>query len=549
MTSQPDETPTSRPNIILILADDMGFSDLGCYGSEIHTPNLDHMAANGLRFSQMYNSARCCPTRAALLTGLNPHQAGLGHMVVNVGTPGYQGYLRDDCVTIAEALRRGGYHTMMSGKWHVGGIYDPMEPSTWKHGDPEHPTPRQRGFDRFYGTLDGVASYFHPHTLLEDDEVIQPEGENFYYTDGISDRAVEMIDDAAARDAPFFLYVAYTAPHWPLHAPEEDIARYRGRYLKDGWDALRTQRHEELKASGILDEKWDISPRDVQSPAWEDARHKEWEDLRMAVYAAQIDRMDRGIGRIRRKLDELGIAEDTILIFFSDNGGCAELFKEDGFIQQYSTQNPDGKPIRTGNYPEADPGGPDTMMSYDLPWANASNAPFRLYKHWVHEGGIATPMIVHWPAAIPASRIEHTPCYVTDIMPTLLEIAGVEYPKEYNDREITPLEGESLREAFSGPGWQRQQPIIIEHEGNAAVRLGRWKLVRKFPNEWELYDMVADRTELNNLRDKNPPQVELMEALYREWAQRCNVLEWPDLGPRDHSGHFGSEGIKQNKHH
>jgi arylsulfatase A-like enzyme len=545
MTNQPDNTPATRPNIILILADDMGFSDIGCYGSEIRTPNLDAMAEKGLRFSQMYNSARCCPTRACLLTGLHPHQAGLGHMVENVGVPDYQGYLRDDCVTIAEALRTGGYQTMMTGKWHVGGLYDPMDPSSWKSGDPQHPTPRQRGFDRFYGTLDGVASYFHPHTLLEDDQVIKPEGDEFYYTDAISSRSVEMIAAASKEDSPFFLFVSYTAPHWPLHAPQEDIARYQGRYLKGGWDALRTQRHEELKAAKILDEKWAISPRDEQSPTWQDAEHKEWEDLRMAVYAAQIDRMDQGIGDIRRKLDEEGIADNTIILFLSDNGGCAELFQEDGFIQRYSTQTPDGKPIRTGNYPSADPGGPDTLMSYDLPWANASNAPFRLYKHWIHEGGISTPMIVHWPASIPGSRIEHTPCYVIDIMPTLLEIAGVEYPKEYNDHTITPMEGESLKDAFLKPGWTRDRPIFWEHEGHGAVRMGDWKLVRNFPGQWELYDMNADRTELHNLRTKNLPQSDLMEALYWEWAQRCKILDWPDLGARDHSGHFGSEGIKK----
>jgi arylsulfatase len=299
----------------------------------------------------------------------------------------------------------------------------------------------------------------------------------------------------------------------------------------------------------ILDEKWEISARDVQSPAWIDAQHKEWEDLRMAVYAAQIDRMDQGIGLIRKKLEAENIAGNTIILFLSDNGGCAELFKEDGFIMRYAIPTPEGKPIRTGNCPEVSPGDADTFMSYDLSWANASNAPFRLYKHWVHEGGISTPMIVFWPQAIQNSRIEHTPCHFIDIMPTLLEIAGVDYPKEYAGREITPLEGESILDAFMTPGWKRDNPILWEHEGNAAVRMGRWKLVREFPGEWELYDMARDRTELNNLKNKNLPQAALMETLYGEWAERCKVLAWPDKGKRDHAGHFGSNWIvKHNRY-
>ncbi len=262
----------SRPNIILMMADDMGFSDIGCYGSEIQTPNLNGMAARGVRFTQLYNCARCCPTRASLLTGLYPHQAGIGHMVGNYGIPEYQGYLRDDCVTLAEALKAGGYQTYMSGKWHVGGSYDPLAPETWNPGECGHPTPCQRGFDHYYGTLDGAGSYFHPHAMLEDDSIIHPEGAetgDFYYTDAISDRAVGMIEDAAQSDDPFFMYVAYTAPHWPLQALPEDIAQYEGRYRKGGWDGLRTARHEEMKGLGLVSKTWDISPRDEQAPPWQ----------------------------------------------------------------------------------------------------------------------------------------------------------------------------------------------------------------------------------------------------------------------------------------
>ncbi len=528
MTQNPQDT-SKQPNIILMMADDMGFSDIGCYGAEIQTPNLNGMANRGARFTQMYNCARCCPTRASLLTGLYPHQAGIGHMVSDYGIPEYQGYLRDDCVTIAEALKLGGYQTYMSGKWHVGGGYNPLAPETWHPGEPGHPTPCQRGFDRYYGTLDGAGSYFHPHAMLEDDTITYPESASgdFYYTDAISDRAVAMIEEAAQADAPFFLYVAYTAPHWPLHALPGDIAKYEGQYRKGGWDALRTARHEELKGMGLLSDKWDISPRDAQAPPWEDVKAQDWEDMRMAVYAAQIDRMDQGIGRILAKLRALDIEENTLVIFLADNGGCAELLREDGWCQRYATQTPDGKAIHTGNFKNVRPGGPDTFMSYDLPWANASNAPFRLYKHWVHEGGISTPFIVQWPGVAEAGAIQHAPCHVIDLMATCLDAAGVPYPAEYQGRAITPLEGESLVPALRASGWQRARPIYWEHEGNRAVRDGRWKLVRKYPGTWELYDMVEDRTELNDLSAVNQPRLEAMAQQYAAWAARCNVRDWP----------------------
>jgi arylsulfatase len=523
------QTPASdaRPNIIIILADDMGYSDIGCFGSEIKTPNLDGMAAKGVRFTQMYNGARCCPTRASLLTGLHPHQAGVGHMVGNHGLREYQGYLRDDCVTIAEALRAGGYRTLMSGKWHVGGGYDPLRPETWRPGAPDHPTPRQRGFDRYFGTLDGAGSYFHPHVLLRDDTVIRPEGQNYYYTDEITRNAVEMIEDAAQERKPFFLYLAYTAPHWPLHAPPEDIAAYEGRYRRDGWDGVRAHRHETMKSMGILNPKWDISPRDPAALAWEDAPDRDWEDLRMAVYAAQVARMDKGIGRVLDALRRRGLEENTLVMFLSDNGGCAELLAEDGHSARYATQTPDGRAIRTGNHRGVRPGGADTFMSYDLSWANASNSPFRLYKHWVHEGGIATPLVAQWPARCPAKRIVHAPCHITDFMATCLEVAGAPYPVEYDGRAITPLEGESLLPALQGREWQRQRPIFWEHEGNCAMREGEWKLVCKFPGDWELYNMAEDRTELYDLRAQDRPRAERMIRDYQEWAARCGVREWP----------------------
>jgi arylsulfatase len=527
------ERSGEQPNIVLIMVDDMGYSDIGCFGSEIGTPNLDRLAENGIRFTQMYNCARCCPTRASLLTGLYPHQAGIGHMVGNHGVREYQGYLRDDCVTIAEALGAGGYQTYMSGKWHVGGSYDPLAPETWNPGAPGHPTPRQRGFDRYFGTLDGAGSYFHPHALLRDDKIIQPEdGEDYYYTDAISANAVGMIEEAAKDEGPFFLYVSYTAPHWPLHALPEDISKYEGEYRRGGWDAIRTARHEELKGMGILSPKWEITPRDEEAPPWPQVEPKDWEDMRMAVYAAQIDRMDQGVGQIMETLRRLHLEENTLIMFLSDNGGCAEFLAEDGWSQRYATQTPDGQPIQTGNIVGVTPGGPDTFMSYDLPWANASNSPFRLYKHWVHEGGIATPLIVHWPGVIKDSRIEHGVCHVIDLMATCLDAAQVPYPREHHDREIQPLEGESLVPAFQKPGWQREHTVFWEHEGNRAVRDGAWKLVRKFPNDWELYNMDKDRTELDDLCDREKNRAERLIKEYQAWAGRIGVLDWPlpDVG-------------------
>jgi arylsulfatase A-like enzyme len=523
----------NRPNIVLILADDMGFSDIGCFGSEIDTPNLDSLAEHGIRFSQMYNGARCCPTRASLLTGLAPHQAGVGHMVNDRGVPGYEGYLNDSCVTIAEALSATGYRTYLSGKWHVGGGYQGNLPDTWHPGRPGFPIPVQRGFDEHYGMLGGGGSYFHPPYMIHNDKLIDPGSEAGYYlTDAISEQASRMIAESAAGDGPFFLYAPYTAPHWPLHAFEEDIEKYRGRYQSGGWDALRCARHEELKGLGILDHRWDISPRDAQSRPWSDVRDKEWEDLRMAVYAAQIDRLDQGIGRIITTLKEQGEYENTIIFFLSDNGGCAEFLAEESNLKQpfrYDTPTPDGRSIQIGNTPEINPGPDDTFASYDLPWANASNAPFRLYKHWVHEGGISTPFIAHWPKATPddaAGGIVHSPTHITDITATCLAAAGAVYPRERSGKTIPPIEGESLLDALCGKQWQREKPIIIEHEGNCAVRDGEWKLVKRYPEEWELYNMVDDRTELNDLAATEHRRVEGMTNTYDAWAERCRVVPW-----------------------
>ncbi len=512
--------PADRPNIILILADDMGYSDIGCFGSEIHTPTLDALGHGGSRFSQFYNYARCCPTRAALITGRHPHQSGVGHMTADFGVAPYQGYLNQDCVTIAEALKTAGYNTFMAGKWHVGGDYGE---GTDEAGDPTHPTPYTRGFDQHYGILTGGGSYFDPITLVRNDcAVAVSAGEDYYLTDAITDAALEMLEGHGGPSDPFFLYMAYTAPHWPLHARPEDIANCQGRY-QVGWDELRKRRHEELKGQGILDEKWDIAPRNELSTAWENSPRQEWEASRMATYAAQIEAMDRNIGRLVSRLEQTGQRDNTLIVFLSDNGGCAEFLREDGHIGICPTQTRDGRPVTYGNHYDAEPGPENFFMSYDLPWANASNTPFRLFKHYVHEGGISTPFVANWPAEIPAGGIVHSPACILDLMPTFVEAAGADYSAAAAGRDI-PMEGESLIKPLVGQAWSRQDPIFIEHEANCCVRDGEWKLVRRHPGPWELYNLEQDRTELTNLAESEPARVLKMSAQFDEFARRVGSV-------------------------
>lgn len=522
---------TKRPNFIVILADDMGFSDIGCFGSEIPTPNIDSIARGGIRFTQMYNCARCCPSRASLLTGLYPHQVGIGHMVYDKGTREYQGYLTDDCVTIAEALRADGYRTYMTGKWHIGGVFNIANQDKWRPGAPGFPTPITRGFDKFYGTLAGACNYYNPYSLMENDRLIEPEGD-FFYTEATTDHSVDMIQDAVDRDQPFFMYVAYNAPHWPLHARQRDVEKHIGKYRK-GWDATRTARHEELQSMGLLDEKWDISPRDELAPGWDelDSTRHDWEDIRMAVYAAQIDAMDQGIGKILAKLRDSGIEDDTVVMFMSDNGGCAEFLAEEGYVMANRRPTRDGKPMRVGNQFGRLPGPDDTFMSYELPWSNVSNAPFRLHKGWVHEGGISTPFAMSGPGVANPGGIYHQPMHFVDIMPTLLEMAGVDYPDSNNGLPTPPMEGESFTDLMADRPWKRQAPIYFEHEGNRAIRIDNWKLVSRNPQQWEMYDMNVDRTELHDQAAKDAGRVGEMEALYNKWAERVRVIPWEPKGP------------------
>ncbi len=491
---------SKRPNIILIMADDLGFSDLGCYGSEIATPNLDALAAGGMRFTHFYNAARCCPTRAALLTGQYPHAVGIGHMTRNLKLPGYQSGLSERCVTIAEAIRRSGYRALMSGKWHVG-----MVAGHW---------PLDRGFEHYFGILSGACNYFRPERhrmLMLDNRQIEPADPRFYLTDAISDHAVEYINQYANKAEPFFLYVAYTAPHAPLHARAEDIARYRGKYLV-GWDEVRLRRYRRMIELGIIDPRWALSPRDADAPAWSDVSDKDREDLKMSVFAAQITCMDRGIGRIVEKVRASGIEKNTLVMFLSDNGGCSE------------------------NIDEGKPGAPigtiDSSIGYGPPWANLSDTPFRRFKRMTHEGGISTPLIAYWPSVIRGGQITNQVGHVIDLLPTVLDVAGGEYPRAFQGREIRPADGLSLRPIFQGRQRAGHDLLAWEHEGNRGVRQGQWKLVSHFPGPWELYDLEANRTELNNLADKMPERVRELADRYDAWARECNVEPWEKILPQ-----------------
>jgi arylsulfatase len=515
---------TQRPDIVLILNDDMGYSDLGCFGGEVDTPTLDRLARDGLRFSQFYNTARCSPSRASLLTGLHPHQTGIGILTYDSGPEGYAGNLNQRCVTIAQALKAGGYRTYMSGKWHVSSnLREPTD--SW---------PMQRGFDAFYGTIIGAGSFYDPNTLTRGNVNVEHEAheEGFFYTDAISDQAVAYIREHHAQhpERPLFQYVAYTAPHWPLHAHEEDIVKYKGRF-DAGWDALREERLQRLVASGVLRDSWKLSPRDPNQPPWTEAEHKAWLLRCMEVYAAQIDRMDQGIGRIVRALEEAGRLDNTLFIFLADNGACAEDIPEGVSLEELvdklmiaRSHTRSGEPVHIGNNTSIMPGPENTYQSYGQAWANLSNTPFRLYKHWIHEGGISTPLIMHWPRGITErGAIRHTPGYLPDIMATLLDVTGLPYPEQWEGQAIAPLEGHSLKPALQAELPERP-PMFWEHEGNCAVRIGKWKLVRKHPGPWELYDLDADRTELNDLAAQHPERVRDMAAQYEAWAQRCGVI-------------------------
>jgi len=541
-----------RPNIIVILADDIGYSDIGSYGSEIKTPNLDRLASEGVRFTHFYNTARCSPSRASLLTGLYPHQAAMGHLATRPlwDEPGYLDDLNKNTATIAEVLRGAGYATYMTGKWHLYGMNASNLPSGSEIDTGNWPM--QRGFDRFFGHLSGSCSYWDPFTLLSNNTFITP-GDDFYYTDAISDTAVKFIREHPAGK-PFFFYVAYYAAHWPLHAPEEAIAKYDGVY-DSGWDSLRAKRFERQKQLGVVTPDHRLSARPESIPAWDDETMKEWQTRRMETYAAMIDVMDQGIGRILAALEEKGELDNTIVLYMQDNGGCSEpvltnrmtipLTDEQKVLKPYpqdqilQVRKPeytrDGRYIRSGR--GVMPGPADTWVAYGEEWANASNTPFRLYKSFVHEGGIATPLIVHWPDGISKRGVlVDEPGHLIDIMPTCLELAGVKFPAEFNGTQTISPEGLSLLPAIAGKKLDREF-LFWEHEGNRAIRTGKWKLVAKLntpmqftpedENKWELYDLEKDPSETEDLAAKYPGRVKKMAAKWEEEAVRLKAKPWP----------------------
>ncbi len=497
----------ARPNIVVILVDDMGFSDISCYGSEIPTPNLDKLAAGGVRFTQFHNTARCCPTRAALLTGLYPHQAGVGHMTeerVDASgktLAGYSGRLNDKCVTIAEVLKGAGYFTAMTGKWHVGQNFGV--------------TPWGRGFDRslnsaaggFYFPEGHGAEVFYNGKSLGATNAPLPA--HWYSTDLWTKYGLKFVDEARQTGKPFFLYVAYNAPHFPLQAPADEIARWRGKY-KMGWDKLREARYQRLIGLGMIDKSWPLSPRLDAVPAWDSltpAQQDRYDNI-MAIYAAVVEHIDKAVGVLVDGLRQRGVLDNTLILFLSDNGGNAES----------------GVP---GRLEGEHPGDALSTVFVGQCWATLNNTPFVRYKHYTDEGGIATPLIVHWPNGISAARrgqLEPQPGHVLDILPTCLDVGGAKYPEQFNGKPITPAEGVSLRPAFEGRPLGRPHPIFWEHEGNRAILDGRWKLVALAGQPWRLYNTVADRTEQHDLAEAQAERRQHLAAEWDAYAARANVL-------------------------
>ena len=543
---------SALPNIVYILADDMGFSDIGCYGGEIATPNLDALAKGGLRFTQFYNTARCCPTRASLITGLYPHQAGIGHMMEDRNLEGYTGNLNKNCVTIAEALKPAGYKSYAVGKWHVTNVTKP------KSDADKFNWPLQRGFDRFYGTIHGAGSFFDPNTLTRDNQYISPFAdseyptEGYYYTDAISDHASRFIREHD-KAKPFFLYVAYTAAHWPMHAKEKDIAKYKGRYAA-GYEAVRKARYEKMLKEGVINAasttNWSLPPNLGEKEFWE------WEQRNMEVFAAMVDCMDQGIGRIVQSLKDAGQYDNTLICFLQDNGGCAEVMGSVGkgqpradaptlpplgkdYLQpdMVPKQTRDGFPVRQGKGVMAGPG--DTYIGYGPAWATVSNTPFRKHKHWVHEGGISTPLIAHWPAGITRKgQLESTPGHLIDLMATAVDLSKTTYPAN-----VKPMEGRSLAPLFTGGSIEREA-IYWEHEGNRAVRVGDWKLVAEHAKPWELYNIAQDRSEQHDLSKEQPERVQQLAAMWDAYAKRANVEPWEKVTPKQQpkAGKKGKKG-------
>lgn len=478
-----------KPNVVLIMCDDMGWSDIGCYGGEIDTPNLNQLAAEGMRFTQFYNNAKCTTTRASILTGLYPRR-DKGNL------------LRTNMVTIGEAMKLAGYQTALSGKWHLG---------SQKETHPFH-----RGFDHFYGLLDGCCNFFDPsmpdpaykggkvRQFGQNDQTITTFPKDFYTTDAFTDYAIDRVKEFSQSDRPFFLHVTYTAPHYPLHAKPEDIAKYRGKY-KDmgGWLKLREQRWQKMQNMGLTTESWKLSEEDKNSYDWGTANH-DHEDLRMAVYAAMIDCMDQNIGRLRTALEQAEVADNTLILFLSDNGGC--------------TEEPGGRSA------DIIPGPKEFYAAVGPAWGWAQNTPFKKHKSHSCEGGVLTPCIAWWPGQIKAGEITRQPAHIIDIMPTLLELADSEYPATYHGHEILPVEGKSMLPILKGSHRTPHKQLVWEWAGNRALREGDWKAVwQKDVKDWELYNLAEDRCETTNLAAANPELTERLSQAWDAWAIKTGL--------------------------
>lgn len=528
-----------RPNIIVILADDLGYSDLGCYGGEIQTPNLDRLASEGLRFTHFYNTSRSCPTRASLLTGLYQHQAGIGRMTFDNHLPGYRGTLSRNAVTIAEVLKEAGYRTSMVGKWHVAETPLREDQRDWLNHQVFHEQfsdlchyPVNRGFDSHYGIIYGVVDYFDPFSLVEGEVPIKEVPEGYYFTQALSDRAASEIREYAEDDRPFFMYLAYTAPHWPLHALPEDIEKYKDTY-KCGWEEIRNARYERQLEMGLFGGQKDFLSERQFKDSWEDNPTAEWDARAMAVHAAMVDRMDQGIGQVIAALEETGELDNTLILFMSDNGCSNEV------CQNYSPgendrpdMTRDGRQMVYPKNKEVMPGPETTYASLGARWANVANTPFRFWKAKSYEGGICTPMIAFWPKGIDKKSVggfTEEAGHVMDIMATCVDLAGAEYPDTYKGHEIIPMEGISLVPVFKTGHREGHEYLGFEHFNERAfLSSDGWKIVKPCNRaDWELYNLNEDRSEQHDLASQYPDRLAEMVSAYEAWAKRCMVEPYP----------------------
>ncbi len=543
-STRSNENEDTRPNIVVIMADDLGFSDVGCYGGEIHTPHIDYLADNGLRFTQFYNTSRCCPTRASLLTGLYNQEAGIGHMTMDEHEPGYRGYLTENTVTIAEVLKQAGYHTGMVGKWHVsntnvkGDGPDSQEQLDWLNHQAEYDQfspleqyPVNRGFEKYFGTIWGVVDYFDPFSLVNGTEPVKTVPDNYYHTDAINDSAAAYIRTFSKENKPFFLYVAENAPHWPVMALPEDIEKYKDTY-KVGWDSIREARYNRMVAMGLIDPANDkLSPRWKDDLSWKDDPHQDWDARVMAVHAAMVDRMDQGIGRIIEALRQTGKLNNTLILFLSDNGASPEICADygPGFDRPGETRS--GEKMVYAVEKNDMPGPETTYASIGPRWANVCNTPYRYWKAKSFEGGIHTPLIAFWPDGI---KVDHGTFtnqvgHVMDFMATFTDLAHAQYPEQFNGHQITPMQGVSLLPVFSGEKIKDRGPLFNDHNGSRYARLDNWKLVALDQRSaWELYNLDDDGTELNNLASQHPGKVTALDSMWNKWAHENNVFPKPD---------------------